>query len=69
VRKHLDSDVAIKLRISGPVDLAHAARTDGREDFAGTEAVTHRERHRSFNDFIARGALEAGSGRKAPESR
>ena len=36
----LDRDVAVELRVPRPVDLAHAARAERREDLVGAEAGT-----------------------------
>ena len=36
--QHLDRDVAIELRVRRAIDLAHAARADGGDDFVGSEA-------------------------------
>ncbi len=35
-RQHLDGDRAVQPRVGGLVDLPHAARADGREDFIRT---------------------------------
>ncbi len=35
---HLDRHVAIEPRVAGPIDLAHAARTDGLDDLVLREA-------------------------------
>ena len=45
-RQHFDRDVASQPRVARPVDLAHAAGADGREDFVGAEPVTGRQGHR-----------------------
>ena len=37
-RDHLDRDLAAEARVAGPIDLAHPARTEGREDLVGPEA-------------------------------
>ena len=44
-RQHLDRDVAVELRVSRPIDLAHAPRADRREDLVGTQPVAGGERH------------------------
>ena len=36
-RQDLDGDLAFELRVGRPVDLAHAAGTDGGDHFIGTE--------------------------------
>src|SRR5262245_34683867 len=38
LRQDLESDIALQSRVSRPVDLPHAARTDGSGDFVGAEA-------------------------------
>ena len=43
--KDLDRDVALELRVPGPVDLAHAAHADPVEDPVGPEALAFREYH------------------------
>ena len=37
--QHLDGDGALEARVARPVDLAHAARADRREDFVGAEPM------------------------------
>ena len=37
-QQYLDCDVAIQLRVARAVDLAHAARANGRNDFVGAKA-------------------------------
>ena len=37
-QQHLDRDVAIQLRIAGPIHLPHATRAEGGEDFVRTDA-------------------------------
>ena len=36
-RQHLDGDVAAEARIAGPIDLAHAAGAEQRDDLVGPE--------------------------------
>ena len=42
---NLDRDVAIQARVSGAINLTHATRTDGSEDFVRTKFVAGLERH------------------------
>ena len=44
--EHLDGDRAIEPDVARAVDLAHAARADGAEDFVRTEARADGQRHR-----------------------
>ncbi len=37
-RQYLDRDVTNEPSVPRPIDFAHAARAEGREDFVGTEA-------------------------------
>ena len=46
-REDLDRDITPESRVLGPIDFAHPARPDGRQDLVGTEAGTRRECHRS----------------------
>jgi hypothetical protein len=41
----LDRDVAIQLRVAGPIHLAHAACPERREDFVGAQAGAGHEHH------------------------
>ena len=50
-RKDLDRDVAAEPRVSGPVYLAHSARTQRRQNLVGAEASTRRQRHSSCRQF------------------
>src|SRR3972149_2162566 len=43
--KTFDRDVAPELGVPGPVDLAHATRTDGGEDLIRTQLRAGSERH------------------------
>ena len=43
--QNLDRHFAIERRVSGPVHLAHAARTNGRNDFVGAEFAAPRQWH------------------------
>ena len=45
VGQYLDGDVATELGIARTVDLSHATRAQGTEDFEAPDAVAHRERH------------------------
>ncbi len=45
-RQYLDRDVPAELRVLRPVDLAHSARAEGREDLVRPQACAGRERHR-----------------------
>src|SRR5688500_10136787 len=45
IRKNLQSDIAIELGITRPVDLPHAALSEGREDFVRAEARACGEGH------------------------
>jgi hypothetical protein len=38
VRQDFQRDVAVELGVAGAIDLAHAARADGGDDFIGAEA-------------------------------
>ena len=44
-RKHLDGDDAPEPGVAGPVDLAHAAGADRRDDLVGSKACTGRQCH------------------------
>src|SRR5512133_3348921 len=44
-RQHLDGYVAAEARVAGAKDLAHAAGSQGREDFVRSEFCAWRERH------------------------
>ena len=44
-RERLDRDDAVESRVAGFVDLAHAARARGCDDFIRPEASTRVERH------------------------
>ncbi len=48
-RQDLDRDRAIEAGVARAVDLAHAARADGRRRFVGTEAGSGGEGHRERN--------------------
>ena len=43
--QHLDGDVAFELGVAGAIDLAHAARAEGREDLIGAEFGAGGESH------------------------
>ena len=43
--KDFDRDIAIQLRVAGSVHLAHAASTEGRQDFVTTQACACRQGH------------------------
>src|SRR5947207_15043966 len=45
MREHLQRDVAVKLRVSGAIDLAHAARADLGDDFIRADPRTWRQSH------------------------
>ena len=51
-RKHLDRDVPRELRVSGPVDLAHAAGADRANDFVGGQPRAGGKRHRGGRSFM-----------------
>ena len=44
-RQHLDRDVALEPRVARAIDLAHAARAEGRRDLVGAEASAGRHAH------------------------
>jgi hypothetical protein len=44
-RQDLDGDGAIEPRVTGAIDLAHAARAEGRNDLIGAQAATGLETH------------------------
>ena len=44
-RQDLDGDVAAEPRVARAIDLAHAARTDGVDDFVGAKARSWRQHH------------------------
>ena len=44
-RQHLDRDVAFEPGIARPVDLAHAARAERREDLVGTDQCSSDDGH------------------------
>jgi hypothetical protein len=44
-RQHLDRDIAAQSWIAGTIDLAHPARSDGRDDLVRTEASADCNRH------------------------
>jgi hypothetical protein len=43
--QHFDRDLALKLRIAGAIDVAHAASAQRAENLEPTESVTHRDAH------------------------
>jgi hypothetical protein len=45
IRENFDCDVSLQRRVRRPIDLAHAAFAERRDDFVGTEAGAWRERH------------------------
>jgi hypothetical protein len=51
--KHLDGYSTGKANITGPVNLAHPARTYQCLDLVGTQANPTRESHTDLNDFIS----------------
>ncbi len=44
-REHLDGNAAVQARITSPIDLAHAARTQGRLDFVWAKPCAGGKRH------------------------
>ena len=44
-REHLEGDGPFQVRVGGPVDLAHPARADHREDFVGADPGARGEAH------------------------
>ena len=52
-RQDFDRDVAADARIAGPVDLAHAARTEGVDDFVGAEFGACVQRHVNESRIIS----------------
>jgi hypothetical protein len=46
--QNLDSDLAADARIARSVDFPHAAGTERRKNFVGSEAAARHERHRRF---------------------
>src|SRR5258707_5797730 len=48
-RKNLDGDAAVQTGIARTVDFAHAARTDGSDDFIGAESASGRQVHVGAN--------------------
>ncbi len=53
-REDLDGDVAAEPGVPGAPDLAHSPRADARHHFVGTELVSRRECHRTWNGIAAR---------------
>ena len=51
VRQDFDRDIAIEVRVSGPIDFAPATRADGRLDDVRTEAGAGRQRHCEVSDY------------------
>ena len=45
IGQHLDRNVAMELRITGAIDLAHAARANQRDDFVRAEASSGGQTH------------------------
>ncbi len=45
--QHLDRDLAVELQVAGPVDLAHAAGAEGRDDLEGAESDSGGKTHGS----------------------
>ena len=45
-RQYLDSDFALQAAVARTVNLTHAARSDGREDFIGPKAIAGGQAHR-----------------------
>jgi len=46
-RQNLDGDRTVEARVAGLVDLAHSARTEGRDDFVRAEAGAGGQGHES----------------------
>jgi hypothetical protein len=54
----LDGDVATQARVAGAIHLSHSTRSEGREDFIGTEACAGGESHvRRVAEITVRSAL------------
>ncbi len=53
-RKRLDCNVALEVRIGGPIYLAHAAGADGFGDFIGTETCAGVQCHRYLIPVLSR---------------
>ena len=51
-RQHLDRDLARELRVPRPVDLAHAAGAEGRDESRRSPDARPGERHRDSRSFI-----------------
>jgi hypothetical protein len=52
--QNLQRDIAIERHVAGAIDLAHAARTDEREDFVRTEARAGGKSHLSRRMILPR---------------
>ena len=67
-RQHLDRDRALEPRVARPVDLAHPARADRRDDLVGAEPSAGTERHgcaASYHRVLRRpGEREPGPDRR-----
>jgi len=50
LERNFDRYRAVQARIARFVDLAHAARANGRKDFIGAGSITYREGHGYWNN-------------------
>jgi len=61
--EHLDRDGAVEPRVAGPVDLAHAARSDGGLDLIRPETRAGHEGHVGSGRIICQSALTSDPAR------
>jgi flagellar biosynthesis regulator FlbT len=54
IRQDFDRDVALELGVAGAIDLAHATRAQGAQDFVRSESSASGERHEDGPDYIRR---------------
>ena len=63
--KNLDRNVALKARIAGAIDLAHAAGTQNRDDFVRADANARREAHVNGGGIITKRVTQPDCGATA----
>ena len=51
IRQHLERNLAPEARVTGPIDLAHPACADERDDFIRAQACASWKRHRESTGF------------------
>ena len=69
VGQRFQRDVTTQPRVSGPIDLSHAAGTERRQDFVRTEARARGERHLARGDCTPAWLPPSAFARNAPADR